>query len=69
MNGGLLTWTDWHDSGALRSPTRADSRGRLEAIGPGRWASLFPGARVTEREPARPRHLQTVWGVGYRFVP
>ena len=22
-----------------------------------------------EPEPARPRHLQTVWGVGYRFVP
>jgi DNA-binding response OmpR family regulator len=22
-----------------------------------------------EREPSRPRHLETVWGVGYRFVP
>jgi two-component system, OmpR family, response regulator ResD len=22
-----------------------------------------------EREPAQPRHLQTVWGVGYRFAP
>jgi DNA-binding response OmpR family regulator len=22
-----------------------------------------------EAEPARPRHLQTVWGVGYRFSP
>ena len=22
-----------------------------------------------ERDPARPRHLETVWGVGYRFVP
>lgn len=22
-----------------------------------------------ERDPARPRHIQTVWGVGYRFVP
>jgi two-component system, OmpR family, response regulator ResD len=22
-----------------------------------------------ERDPARPRHLQTVWGVGYRFAP
>jgi len=22
-----------------------------------------------ELDPARPRHLQTVWGVGYRFVP
>jgi DNA-binding response OmpR family regulator len=22
-----------------------------------------------ERDPARPEHLETVWGVGYRFVP
>ena len=22
-----------------------------------------------EDDPAKPRHLQTVWGVGYRFVP
>jgi DNA-binding response OmpR family regulator len=22
-----------------------------------------------EPDPARPRHLETVWGVGYRFVP
>jgi DNA-binding response OmpR family regulator len=22
-----------------------------------------------ERDPARPRHLETVWGAGYRFVP
>jgi DNA-binding response OmpR family regulator len=22
-----------------------------------------------ERDPAQPRHLETVWGVGYRFVP
>jgi DNA-binding response OmpR family regulator len=22
-----------------------------------------------EADPARPRHLQTVWGVGYRLVP
>jgi DNA-binding response OmpR family regulator len=22
-----------------------------------------------ERDPSRPRHLETVWGVGYRFVP
>ena len=29
------------------SPTRAAFRVRLEAIGLGRWASLFTGARVT----------------------
>jgi DNA-binding response OmpR family regulator len=22
-----------------------------------------------ERDPSHPEHLQTVWGVGYRFVP
>ena len=22
-----------------------------------------------EEDPARPRHIQTVWGVGYRFKP
>jgi DNA-binding response OmpR family regulator len=22
-----------------------------------------------ERDPASPEHLETVWGVGYRFVP
>ena len=36
--------TSWHDPGALASPTRAEFRGRLEAIGLGRWASLFTGA-------------------------
>ena len=54
MSGRLRIWSAWHDFGALRSPTGADFRGRLEAIGPGRWASLFPGARVAETEPVRP---------------
>ena len=36
-----------HGSGAFPLPTRADYRGRLEAIGLGRWASLYPGARLT----------------------
>jgi DNA-binding response OmpR family regulator len=22
-----------------------------------------------ERDPANPRHIQTVWGAGYRFIP
>ena len=25
--------------------------------------------KKVEADPARPRHLQTVWGVGYRLVP
>jgi hypothetical protein len=37
-----------HDLGAVPSPTRADFFARLEAIGLGRWASLYTGA--CERE-------------------
>jgi two-component system response regulator ResD len=22
-----------------------------------------------ERDPAQPRHIETVWGIGYRFAP
>jgi hypothetical protein len=40
--------TTRHDAGALALPTRTNFRGRLEAIGLGRWASLYPGARLTE---------------------
>jgi hypothetical protein len=36
-----------HGLGAVRSPTRADFRVRLEAIGSGRWVSHLSGARVT----------------------
>jgi len=25
--------------------------------------------RLIEANPAKPRHIQTVWGVGYVFVP
>ena len=25
--------------------------------------------RYLERDPSAPQHLETVWGVGYRFVP
>jgi hypothetical protein len=33
-----------HDFGTVALPTRAGLRDRLEAIGLGRWASLYPGA-------------------------
>ena len=33
-----------HEFGAVPFPTRAHFRARLEAIGLGRWGSLFPGA-------------------------
>ncbi len=48
-----------HASGTVPSPTRADFHGRLQAIGLGRWASLYPGARraggASSREGRRPR--------------
>ena len=30
--------------------------------------SAAPPAKI-EADPAEPRHVQTVWGVGYRFQP
>jgi hypothetical protein len=33
-----------HSFGTVQWPTHADFRGRLEAIGLGRWASLYSGA-------------------------
>jgi hypothetical protein len=39
--------TRWHALVAVLSPTGARLRVRLEAIGLGRWASLFTGARET----------------------
>ena len=56
-----------HDFGAHALPTRAEFRGRLEAIGPGRWASLSTGARETDWPPAGRRRGATavkVWQAG-----
>jgi hypothetical protein len=36
--------TNRHGFGTVPWPTRAHFRGRLEAIGLGRWASLYLGA-------------------------
>lgn len=60
-----------------RSPGRVYTRDQLmEAV----WGYTFAPDTSTvtvhirrlrekvERDPAQPRHLQTVWGVGYRFV-
>jgi hypothetical protein len=37
-----------HAFGTFSCPTGADFLARLEAIGLGRWASLYSGARETE---------------------
>ena len=61
-----------------RNPGRVFSRGQLMASVWGYEAALDTGTvtvhvrRLREKiedDPSRPRHLETVWGVGYRFTP
>jgi DNA-binding response OmpR family regulator len=61
-----------------RHPRRVFSRGELMASVWGYEAALDTGTvtvhvrRLREKiedDPSRPRHLETVWGVGYRFTP
>lgn len=61
----------------MRNPGRAFQReALLEAV----WGYTFGDTSTVtvhvrrlrekiERDPASPRHVETVWGVGYRFVP
>jgi two-component system response regulator ResD len=60
------------------NPRHVFSRGQLMASVWGYEAALDTGTLTVhmrrlrakiERDPANPRHLETVWGVGYRFVP
>ena len=61
-----------------RHPGRVFSRGQLMAA-VWRYSFYTDASTVTvhvrrlrtkiERDPGRPRFLQTVWGVGYRFCP
>jgi DNA-binding response OmpR family regulator len=59
-------------------PRRVFSRDQLMASVWGYTAALDTGTvtvhirrlrKKLERDPSQPRHLQTVWGVGYRLVP
>jgi two-component system response regulator ResD len=60
------------------SPRRVFKRGELMDRVWGYRAALETGTLSVhmrrlrmklEDDPAEPRHLQTVWGIGYRFVP
>ena len=60
------------------NPRQVFSRSQLMASVWGYEAALDTGTLTVhmrslrakiERDPANPRHLETVWGVGYRFVP
>jgi len=62
----------------LRHPRQPLSRDKLMELARGREHGVFDRAidvqisrlrKLVEEDPARPRHIQTVWGFGYVFVP
>ena len=62
----------------VRFPHQALSRDRLVSLARGRGQEPFERSidvtisrlrKLIEDDPKNPRHLQTVWGVGYVFVP
>lgn len=62
----------------LRNPNQPLTRDRLLSLAQGRGGDPFERSvdvtlsrlrRHVEPDPKRPRYLQTVWGVGYVFVP
>jgi len=61
-----------------RHPNRPPPRWRVIEIARGPESETFERSmdvqisrvrRLVEPDPSRPRHIQTVWGVGYVFVP
>jgi two-component system phosphate regulon response regulator OmpR len=62
----------------VTNPNRPLGRDRLIELAKGREhgatdrsvdAQVLRLRRVIEDHPSQPRHIQTVWGVGYVFVP
>ena len=62
----------------LKHPRQPLSRDKLMELARGREHGVFDRAidvqisrlrKLVEPDPARPRHIQTVWGFGYVFVP
>ena len=62
----------------VRFPNQPLSRDRLVSLARGRGQEPFERSidvtisrlrKLIEKDPKNPRHLQTVWGVGYVFVP
>ena len=62
----------------LRHPRQPLSRDKLMELARGREYGVFDRAidvqisrlrKLVEADPAKPRHIQTVWGFGYVFVP
>lgn len=62
----------------LKHPRQPLSRDKLMELARGREYGVFDRAidvqisrlrKLVEEDPAKPRHIQTVWGFGYVFVP
>jgi two-component system phosphate regulon response regulator OmpR len=62
----------------VRHPRIPMSRDKLAQLARGREFEAFDRSldvqisrlrKLIEIDPAKPRHIQTVWGVGYVFVP
>jgi len=62
----------------LKHPRQPLSRNKLTELARGREHGVFDRAidvqisrlrKLVEEDPARPRHIQTIWGLGYVFIP
>jgi len=62
----------------VQNPRQPLSRDKLMELARGREYEVFDRSidvqisrlrKIVEQDPARPRHIQTVWGFGYVFVP
>ncbi|MCC6659147.1 MAG: winged helix-turn-helix domain-containing protein, partial [Rhodocyclaceae bacterium] len=62
----------------LQHPRQPLSRDKLMELARGREYEVFDRAidvqvsrlrKLVEKDPSKPRYLQTVWGFGYVFVP
>jgi len=62
----------------VQHPSQPLSRDKLMELARGREYGVFDRSidvqisrlrKIVEADPAHPRHIQTVWGFGYVFVP
>jgi two-component system phosphate regulon response regulator OmpR len=62
----------------VQHPRQPLSRDKLMELARGREYGVFDRSidvqisrlrKIVEADPAHPRHIQTVWGFGYVFVP
>ena len=75
LSGGFLAWRIALQNGekgidqTLTQSVRGLAR-QIKPIGDGLLVDFPKAAQdLLEQDPAQPRYLQTVWGLGYVFVP